>query len=629
MRDKKVIVILSLIFILVFSTGVLAGPEGMIENMNFQNAQIADVLRAIADIADVNLITDSTVTGTTSVHLRDISFQKALDLITQTNDLTYIWDNNTIVVAEPDRIERIYANIVTEFVSVRSQDIDDIAVIVREIFPETQITLDAVRRQFILKGEESRVEEVKEMINRLDSSADPDREVRPGEEVEIIERYTDSYRVLNAELGDLEGKLRQINFNLEIRSNPLTDTLTLTGSEQDVTEAISMAETYDKSLEPGTRHVRVDYVDTEQIKEVIENFYPDIRLHVNNKTKRIVINGPENRLDSVEQLVKQLNVPRQQVVIETRVEEVSEGRLRELGIEGDLSQLRIIKDDHITDRRADSREPQPDKLSLTWPEFFRALDETSDSKTLANPRLMTLNGETANMAILDEVPYRVVEINDDGSRTETFEYAEAGVDIEFTPWITENKEIELSIKPRVSSFTQVTTAAGAPPALRSREVETMLRLNDGETLAIGGLIQTDQDGVITKIPLLGDIPIIGELFKSRRNEGSHNELIIFVTPRIIEYGEEIEPEEHLIRTGLEEEAVPVEEETTVVDDSEVVTEEEIDYENDAHDDSVAEVFSERARTREEILAEFRAKQEEKEFQQLSPEELQEILNKNK
>ncbi|RQD78512.1 MAG: type II and III secretion system protein, partial [Halanaerobium sp. MSAO_Bac5] len=233
MRDKKAILILSLIFIIIFSAGVSAGPEGMIEDMNFQNAEIADVLRAIADIADVNLITDSTVTGTTSVHLRDISFQKALDLITQTNDLTYRWDNNTIVVAEPDRIERIYANIVTEFVSVRSQDIDDIAVIVREIFPETQITLDAVRRQFILKGEETRVEEVKEMINRLDSAADPDREVRPGEEVEIIERYTDSYRVLNAELADLEGKLRQVNFNIEIRTNPLTDTLTLTGSEQE------------------------------------------------------------------------------------------------------------------------------------------------------------------------------------------------------------------------------------------------------------------------------------------------------------------------------------------------------------------------------------------------------------
>ncbi|MCC3143730.1 type II and III secretion system protein [Halanaerobium sp. Z-7514] len=624
MRDKKAILILSLIFIIIFSAGVSAGPEGMIEDMNFQNAEIADVLRAIADIADVNLITDSTVTGTTSVHLRDISFQKALDLITQTNDLTYRWDNNTIVVAEPDRIERIYANIVTEFVSVRSQDIDDIAVIVREIFPETQITLDAVRRQFILKGEETRVEEVKEMINRLDSAADPDREVRPGEEVEIIERYTDSYQVLNADLADLESKLRQINLNVEIRTNPLTDTLTLTGSEQEVKEALSMVETYDSSLEPETRKLRVDYIDTEQIKEIIENFYPDVRLHVDTQRKEIIINGAKNKLDGVVQLVSEINVPQYQVIIETRVEEISSDFRRELGMENlsDFAGIDII-------RRSDVRDSGDNykihKLDFTWPEFFNLLDVSSESTTLAKPSLMTLNGQEASMSIIEEVPYEIIEREDDGTRTSTWEYVEAGVELLFTPWITENNEIELKIAPQVSSFTELEREARGdttpPPRKKSRSIETNLRLEDGETFAVGGLIQTDSEGTIRKIPLLGDLPILGELFKSRTTVESTNELIIFVTPRIIKYGERPDTIDHLISLPDDEEAAPVEEE--------VVTEEEVDYENDAHDDSVAEVLNERARSREEILAEFRARQEEKEFQQLSPEELQEILNKNK
>jgi general secretion pathway protein D len=89
MKYKKGILVLSLIFILTFSFAVSAGPQDKIRNMNFKNAETVDVLRAIAEVANVNLITDSAVSGTTTVHLRDITFQKALDLITQTRGLTY------------------------------------------------------------------------------------------------------------------------------------------------------------------------------------------------------------------------------------------------------------------------------------------------------------------------------------------------------------------------------------------------------------------------------------------------------------------------------------------------------------------------------------------------------------
>lgn len=623
MKIKKVSII---ILILMISLSAVAAPQDRIEDMNFKNTDIVEVLRAIAEVADVNLITDSQISGNITVHLKNITFKKALDLITQTRAISYKWDEDTVVVASPERLEIIYANIVTEFVKVESSDFYNIDTIVKELFPETQITLDPTRRQFILKGEKKNIEEIKEIIERLDTSKtteeiETEERTKEFEEREI-EIYSDSYQVLNAELADLESKLRTVNKGLDIKVNPLTETITISGEETVVKESISMAQTYDQSLEPETRNIRVDYVDTEQITEIVGKFYPDVRLHVNNKRKEIIVNGAKNKLDGVEQLISEINKPQDQVIIEVRLEEISTDKLKELGIDlnsGTLSRIHFIKDQADPSlTNADSSEfGQIEGVELTWPNFLKAINDDSDSKTLANPRLMTLNGEEANMSITDEVPYPVYD--DEGNQS--FDYMQAGIDLTFTPWITENNEIELSMTPEVSSFGAKPEGATLPPK-KTRSVNTRLRLENGETFAIGGLIQEDEQESMSKVPLLGDIPIIGELFKSRSSDSSRSELLIFVTPRVIKYGEEYAAEDHLINSGLEPE--DNREEFNLDSSSEITT----TVNKKSEEEIIAEYLKERSKSREEILASLRDDKvkENKSFNDLSPEELEEILN---
>ena len=630
MKIKKVSIIF-LILMIFLSAAAVAGPQDKIENLNFKNTDIVDVLRAIAEVADVNLITDSEISGNITVNLKDITFKKALDLITQTRAIGYKWDEDTVVVASPERLDSIYANIITEFVEVNSGDFDNIATIIKELFPETQITLDPARRQFILKGEKENIEEIRKMINRLDTSETVEKieseEQTSESEKKEIEVYTDSYQVLNAELGDLESKLRTVNSNLDFKVNPLTKTITVSGQKTAVEEAISMARTYDQSLEPETRNIRVDYVDTEQITEIVGKFYPDVKLHVNNKRKEIIVNGAKNKLDGVKQLINEINKPQDQVIIEVRVEEVSTDKLKELGVDlqnGTLSRLHFIKDqEDPTLSEADSGEfGQIEGVELTWPNFLRAINDDSNSKTLANPRLMTLNGEEANMSITDEVPYPVYD--DEGNQS--YDYMEAGIELTFTPWITENDEIELSMSPEVSSFGARPEGAALPPK-KTRSVETNLRLNDGETFAIGGLIQEEEQESMSKVPLLGDIPIIGEIFKSRSVDKSRSELLIFVTPRIIKYGEDYAADEHLINSGLDQDETDK--------DAEVNSSSNLEADNsksEASDKSkeeiIAEYLKERSKNREEILATLREvkDKEDKSFTGLSPEELKKILS---
>ncbi|SDG79060.1 type II secretion system protein GspD [Halanaerobium congolense] len=616
MRYKKEIFIITLILVLGFSLGAVAGPQDKIEDMNFRNADIVDVLRAIAEVADVNLITDSQVVGNITVHLQDITFEKSLDLITKTRGLDYKWDNNTVVVAQPEKIDQIYSNLVTEFVKVNSSDFENIGIIVKEIFPETLISMDISRRQFIIKGESNRVEEIKEMINRLDSakvlkgSGGTDFENRESEETKL---YSERYTVLNADLADLESKLRIVNSNLNFQVNPLTETITISGEEESVKSILSMAKTYDQSLEPETRKMRVDYIDTAQITEIINKFYPDIQLHVNAKRKEIIINGAKNKLDGVSELIKEINTPQYQVIIETRVEEISSDLTREIGMKYSDS-MDVGIGDIIIERNTDL--DKIEDLTYKWPEIFKLLDTSSDSKTLARPSLMTLNGEEANLSITDKEPYAVQEEDDDGDITTTWEHVEAGVKLTFTPWITENDEIELKIAPEVSSFYEINPDRYSnidttpPPATKTRSVETTLRLNNNETFVIGGLIQTDGEGKITKIPLLGDLPIFGELFKSRSKSESTNELLIFVTPRIIKYGEEIENQDYIRDDNVEVDS---------------------DTENSSAEKTKAEIINEylqeSGKERKELLDSLRKNNDkkEKEFEGLTPEELESIL----
>jgi len=628
-KTKKVLISFLLIMIF-FSAAAAAGPQDKIENLNFKNTDIVDVLRAIAEVADVNLITDSEISGNITVNLKDITFKKALDLITQTRAISYRWDGNTVVVASAERLDSIYANIVTEFVEVNSSDFDNIGTMVRELFPETQITLDPTRRQFILKGEEQNIEKIKKTIERLDTSKtveEIDTEERKKEfEEKEIEIYSDSYQVLNAELADLESKLQTVNPALNFKVNPLTETITISGEESAVKEAISMAETYDQSLEPETRNIRVDYVDTEQITEIVGKFYPNIKLHVNNKRKEIIINGAKNKLDGVVELIKEINIPRDQVIIEVRVEEVSTDKLKELGVDlqnGTLSRLHFIKDQpdpSLAD--ADQGEfGQIEGIELTWPNFLRAINNDSDSKTLANPRLMTLNGEEAKMSITDEVPYPVYDENGNQS----YEYMQAGIELTFTPWITENNEIELSMTPKVSSFGPKPEGAALPPK-KTRSVDTRLRLKNGETFAIGGLIQENEQESMSKVPLLGDIPIIGEIFKSRSYDSSRTELLIFVTPRIIEYDENYISKDYLISSGLDQE---VKNNKVINNIPEAGSKNLENEEQKTKNEIIAEYLKERSKRREEILAALKddREQENQEYQELTPEEMEEILNK--
>jgi len=166
------------------------------------------------------------------------------------------------------------------------------------------------------------------------------------------------------------------------------------------------------------------------------------------------------------------------------------------------------------------------------------LKKQSDTKVLARPRIMTLNNETAELKIItDEAIGEITDIQGQGSSsitTVTAERVETGISLRVTPQInSDNGDITMFISPTVKDATTSTfnTAYKDP---EERSTKQTVRIKDGETVVIGGLIRHDKSETLTKLPILGDIPIIGVMFRHKdKDKDRERELLVFITPRIV------------------------------------------------------------------------------------------------
>ncbi len=167
--------------------------------------------------------------------------------------------------------------------------------------------------------------------------------------------------------------------------------------------------------------------------------------------------------------------------------------------------------------------------------FLRALHDRGGLKTLAEPNLVVANGAEGKFLVGGEFP---IVFNTSAGGTSSFSvvYKEFGVKLGFQPKISSNGEIFLAVSQEVSEldFANAVILSGFRiPALKSRKAESGLQLGDGQTFVLAGLIDNRVQKQVTKVPLLGDIPILGALFRSTRFSNNETELMVMVTPKIV------------------------------------------------------------------------------------------------
>jgi pilus assembly protein CpaC len=273
-------------------------------------------------------------------------------------------------------------------------------------------------------------------------------------------------------------------------------------------------------------------------------------------TTSLVVWSKGNRYQKYEVVVHS-GVGFNQVVLNCKIAEVSRSRLKQMGFDFFVSMLNSRRIEGsgalgffggqvatpripiLTDPLVDNTAIAVDYASLSGDRrlqgIIQALETDGTIKTLASPNLVAVNGESAKFLSGGEIPIPIAQGGTNGGSI-TILFKEFGVKLDFTPTVIDSGIINLKVQPEVSTpdYSKAVLVSGIlVPAFQTRRVNTVVELRDGQSLVIGGLTNTDVRKTQRKIPLLGDIPVLGALFKNVRETVDENELVVLVSPHII------------------------------------------------------------------------------------------------
>ena len=285
-------------------------------------------------------------------------------------------------------------------------------------------------------------------------------------------------------------------------------------------------------------------------------------LTVDKATNSLLFYGTASEAQKVRAVLDQIDIPYEQVSLEAQVMSINKTDSKNLGIEwewskapqsyeeytpekitidGATGQITSIEPAEIT--RASSfnkgttggiisfgRSPDGLPYEFYYAAKINALINNGKANILSKPKITTINGKEATINIGGEVPIPTLTVSDNTTTT-TYEYKETGIILKYTPRVNDDGYITAKIHTEVSTPTYDADAKAY--RFNKRSADTQVRLKDGETMVIGGLIGSDESKVMSKIPFLGDLPILGRFFSNVNNSKNESEVIIFVTARIV------------------------------------------------------------------------------------------------
>ena len=249
------------------------------------------------------------------------------------------------------------------------------------------------------------------------------------------------------------------------------------------------------------------------------------------QSSRIVLVGDPSEIAKAKDTLSQLDVGREQVYIKVAIAEISNNANKELGLEWAFSDLVVTE----TSQDSGIGFGRFTKQGMTFTGTISALIKQGDANLLAQPNISVVDGESANILIGDRILFpKLVGYTQFGTPMYDKEEESVGICLQIVPRITGNDEIMMTLYPQVSLVTSyLKTQAGDYPQISTREAKTTVSVKSGETLAIGGLLREDKIATLSKIPILGDLPIIGGFFKRSKTTKERTEIIIFLSPTIL------------------------------------------------------------------------------------------------
>lgn len=364
-----------------------------------------------------------------------------------------------------------------------------------------------------------------------------------------------------------EGKTAYGKITVEVRTN----TLVITELPSVLIEMEKIIQESDRPQE--TEVFRLNYTDAEDLEPKIKTFMEGTsgKFEIDKRTNRIIASDIPSRIGRLRALVEAFDVKTAQVLIDAKIVEVQLSDENRKGINWQKIFNDVGQFDRVSIGLPLTVSPPAGVSSLSTLTLgsddndlqivLELLERVGKTNLLSSPRLMVMDNEEANLAVATREPYvsqTVVQTTNSTNTADNVQFVDVGVTLKVQPRISRNKFVEMKIKPEVSSSSRSLELEGVAqgsnttftrtriPIVTTQGLETTVQIKSGHTLVIGGLIQDRQSKQASRVPILGDLPVVGRAFESNSDDFTKTELVVFLTPRIVDPAENTKEDRRFI-----------------------------------------------------------------------------------
>ena len=369
------------------------------------------------------------------------------------------------------------------------------------------------------------------------------------------------YKIRAVNAVDVAAALRKAYPSTQIVEDAQTNAIVVKATDAVQAQVASAIATLDVAAGPGSGGVATAVVQLQNavpgqagtsgsssasdmataLASILAPQYPDLRVTVPANTTMIAITGSLSTIAAARELLSRIDVAPTQLILDTAIYEIDETAARNVGLQMPNPVILESFTEATPVPNAFGVAPPLGGLgkfgrtALSFQAQLNLLISNGNGRVLANPRITTISGRIATIRAGDNIPY-VQTINNGlvGTVSQTVLTFQTGVTLDITPIANPDGRVSVTLHPIVNTRTG-TTDQGVPQ-IASREAQTTVNLRDNETVVIGGLIQETTTDTRSKIPLVGDIPVVGGLFRNKNLNVIRNELIIVVTPHVVPAG---------------------------------------------------------------------------------------------
>lgn len=331
--------------------------------------------------------------------------------------------------------------------------------------------------------------------------------------------------------GNISVKLDQVSWNEALALILQMQNLV----KREERKIIFITQANDAPLLPQASIIKMQHAEATELAALL-NKQPDLggNIYADQRTNSILVQATPEKINSIKNFIKSLDIPAQQVLIKAIIVNVDDNFMRELGVKFGSSKADSPSNEVKTDLPLEITDPGHFNFAIArlgagvfLDMELAALENEGHAKIISNPKLLTTNGKPAHIEAGAEIPYQ--EKTSSGATNVAFK--KAVLSLKVTPEIIAHK-VNLLIELNQDKVSEL--VVNGVPAIDTRAIKTQVLLNTGETIVLGGIYEYSKNNNVVRVPFLGAIPGLGLLFTHKQIKNERKELLIFVTPEIVD-----------------------------------------------------------------------------------------------